>query len=373
MYEEFKDKVVLVTGHTGFKGAWLCEWLLMKQARVVGYSMEPPSEPALFDQLGLSRRIEADYRDDIRDLDCFTKVLRSHTPDFIFHMAAQTLVGKGYEDPIYNYGSNIMGTINVLEAMRLSNLDCVCIVITTDKVYENKEWLQSYREDDPFGGYDPYSASKACAEICTSSYLRSYFLGGLSNQGEGPIAATVRAGNVIGGGDWAADRIVPDCIRALTKQETIPVRNKVATRPWQHVLEPLNGYLALALVLKHKKAAPRDVLAEYCSGFNFGPNISSNKTVKDLVAEILKHWPGEWADRSDPDAPHEAGKLNLTSDKSFHLLNWRPRWAFETTIEKTTNWYKQVNNATDSASFTEVVIECTRNDILDYEKAPLLA
>ena len=371
MFEEFQGKTVLVTGHTGFKGAWLCEWLLMKGADVIGYSLEAPSQPALCDLLNLSERMTASYHKDIRDLDELITVIKKHQPDYIFHMAAQTLVSEGYRDPIYNYGSNVMGTVNILEAMRRTELDCICIVVTTDKVYENREWLFSYRENDEFGGFDPYSASKGCAEIVSSSYVRSYFLNKFD--GTGPIAATVRAGNVIGGGDWALNRIVPDCIKGLREGRAIPIRNRTSTRPWQHVLEPLSAYMMLALLLADLKVEKASQLADYCSGFNFGPNISSNKTVEDLVLEILKHWPGEWLDKSDPNAIHEAGKLNLASDKAFHLLNWRPRWNFETTVKHTVEWYKACDTDVNLADLQSAAITNTQRDISAYEQSCFLS
>jgi len=233
----------------------------------------------------------------------------------------------------------------VLEAVRRSGHDCVVIIVTTDKVYENREWDLPYREDDPLGGYDPYSASKACCEIIASSYRRSFFGCEADCSGAPRVCvATVRAGNVIGGGDWATDRIVPDCMRSLARGEAVPVRNKTATRPWQHVLEPLGGYLLLGARLAQASHGTDSVdgaqRRQLCTAFNFGPNTTSNRTVADLVEEVLKHWPGAWVDRSNPLAPHEAGKLSLASDKAFHQLGWYPQWDFEQTIGRTVDWYR---------------------------------
>lgn len=362
----YAHKTVFVTGHTGFKGAWLSEWLMMLGARVVGYSLDPPSTPSLYGQLDIQSRIAKDHHADIRELDELESAIRDAKPDFIFHMAAQTLVGPSYQDPIYNYQTNVMGTINVLEAVRRIGRDCVVIVITTDKVYENNEWDYAYRENDAFGGYDPYSASKGCCEIVSASYRRSFFnFGAPGYRGPKVYLATVRAGNVIGGGDWATDRIVPDCMRGLGRGEAIPVRNKTATRPWQHVLEPLSGYLVLGGRIAQAAADGASNLPALCSGFNFGPNMTSNRTVAELVVEILKHWPGRWDDRSNPHAPHEAGKLNLASDKAYHQLDWRPCWDFETTIQQTVAWYHDAHRQADK--FNAAVAQATtQRQITEY-------
>lgn len=351
----YKNKTVLVTGHTGFKGAWLCEWLLLMGAKVVGYSLEPPSTPSLYEQLGLKPRLAHDEYADVRDLEQLERVIRQWHPDFVFHLAAQTLVGAGYQDPLYTYQTNVMGTVHVLEALRRAQHACIAILITTDKVYENGEWDYAYRESDPIGGYDPYSASKGCCELVAASYRRSFFHVDTADSNPAFVAiATCRAGNVIGGGDWATDRIVPDCVRSLRRGEAIPVRNKVATRPWQHVLEPLSGYLTLgaelARAMQLQVPRKRERLQSLCGAFNFGPTVASNKTVADLVQEILKHWPGTWVDRSDPHAPHEAGKLNLASDKAFHTLGWRPQWDFEKTVKFTMDWYRAIDEINDMSN-----------------------
>ncbi len=334
----YRGKRVLITGHTGFKGSWLAEWLLSLGAEVTGYALPPNTEPALFDQLGLAARLQH-IEADVRDLARLRQAVEAARPDFVFHLAAQPLVRLSYREPVETYATNVMGTVNVLEAVRLAGRPCVVVAITTDKCYENKEWVHSYREEDPMGGHDPYSSSKGAAELVISAYRRSYF----SAPNSLVRVASARAGNVIGGGDWALDRIVPDCIRALQKGEAIPVRNKIATRPWQHVLEPLSGYLWLGACLANPQ--PSLFNSQLASGFNFGPALSSNRTVADLVQEILKHWPGRWDDKSDPKAVHEAKLLNLATDKAYHFLNWSPVWSFSETIARTANWYLRADSA----------------------------
>lgn len=353
----YKQKKVLVTGNTGFKGSWMSQWLLELGANVYGYALEPPTEPSLFSQIQLGEVIKH-YNHDIRDFEAFKKALDEIKPDVVFHMAAQPIVRESYVTPLETMNTNIMGTANLLEAVRQLKLPTVIIIITSDKSYENQEWLFGYRENDPMGGYDPYSASKGAAEIVAASWRRSFF-----NPYEYDMhsvkVATVRAGNVIGGGDWAKDRIVPDCIRSLQKNETIKVRNPLATRPWQHVLEPLGGYLLLGarLLSCEKKELP-----VYCSGFNFGPLISSNKNVKTLVDEIIKNWgEGQWTYNKE-DAMHEASLLNLTIDKAYHLLQWHPVWDFETTIANTIHWYKLAHGSKTGLK------ELTSEQIATYSK-----
>lgn len=335
----YRNKRVLLTGHTGFKGSWLAEWLLALGAEVIGLSLPPPTEPALFDQLGLARRLHHRIGD-IRDLGTVRSALTAAEPHFVFHLAAQSLVRLSYEQPVETYATNVLGTAHVLEAVRLAKKPCTVVAITTDKCYENREWVHSYREEDALGGYDPYSSSKGAAELVINAYRRSYFNSHTdeSAPGSGIRLASARAGNVIGGGDWAPDRIVPDCIRALQRGEAIPVRNKVATRPWQHVLEPLSGYLWLGAALS-ADSGPAQV-SPLASAFNFGPALTSNRTVAALVQEVLKHWPGRWEDRSDPKAVHEAKLLNLATDKAFHFLKWQPVWNFEQTVAQTVDWYR---------------------------------
>ncbi|NJL27834.1 MAG: CDP-glucose 4,6-dehydratase [Thermoanaerobaculia bacterium] len=344
----YKGKTVLVTGHTGFKGSWLSEWLLLLGAKVVGFSLDPPTQPSHFDALGLGESLAADVRDDVRSLEALQATLAEHRPEIIFHLAAQPLVRKAFDEPHVTIETNVMGSLNLLEAVRRQGLDCIVVMITTDKVYENVEWTYAYRETDALGGHDPYSASKACAEVLISSYQRSFFASGRVAQDEPTIAVAIgRGGNVIGGGDWAEDRIVPDSIRSLARGKRIPVRNRVATRPWQHVLELLSGYLHLgAECMRAIADQDHTKLEMLCSPFNFGPHITSNKTVEELVLEILKHWPGGWKDQSQPDAKHEAGRLNLTIDKAYHALGWQPRWSFEETVQHTVEWYREYYEAT---------------------------
>lgn len=353
--DAYDGRRVLVTGHTGFKGSWLSEWLLSLGAHVTGMATDPPTQPALFDQLELTRRLDH-VTGDVRDGAAVRRVVDACRPEFIFHLAAQSLVRKSYAEPVETYAVNVMGTVNVLDAVRLADRPCVVVCITTDKCYENREWVHAYREEDALGGHDPYSSSKGAAELVIAAYRRSFF----SHSTSAVKLASARAGNVIGGGDWAEDRILPDCIRGLCRCEAIPVRNRVATRPWQHVLEPLSGYLWLGACLEDdsRSALP----ANLCSPFNFGPAVDSNRTVEELVREILVHWPGRWEDRSDPAAVHEAKLLNLTIDKAHHLLGWAPAWSFEETVRRTVSWYRRVWEGADAA-------DLTRHQIHDYTAA----
>ena len=349
----YSGRKVLVTGHTGFKGSWLCEWLLHLGANVYGYALEPPTRPSLFKQLGLDKRIRSHVIGDVRDLTTLKSYVRQIKPDFVFHLAAQPLVRYSYDYPVETFATNVMGTVNVLEACRGLRNKCSAVCITTDKCYENKETKRPYKETDPMGGYDPYSCSKGCDELVISSYRRSFF-----GTSASPVwVASARAGNVIGGGDWAKDRIVPDCMRALRAGKPIPVRNKVSTRPWQHVLEPLSGYLTLGAALDS-----RTRFDDYASGFNFGPDPKDNRTVEELVEEILKTCNGSWLDNSDPNAVHEAGLLNLDIRKALKILGWKPRWNFAATIRNTVEWYAQESNKMDMVNFT-------REQIMSFSRA----
>jgi CDP-glucose 4,6-dehydratase len=348
----FRQKTVWLSGHTGFKGAWLAHWLLELGARVHGFALASPTQPALFDQLGLASRMEHQIGD-IRDPAAVTKSIADTQPDFVFHLAAQAILRASYEIPVETYTTNVMGTIHVLEALRGLKKPCSAVMVTTDKCYENREWVYGYREEDPLGGYDPYSSSKAAAEIAISAWRRSFF-------GGHPVrVASGRAGNVVGGGDWAKDRIVPDCIRHLQRNEAIPVRNPKATRPWQHVLEPLSGYLWLGASL----SKPAEDDTKIASAFNFGPGHESNRTVKELVTEVLKQWPGKWENRSDAEAVHEANLLQLTTDKASALLAWRPVWDFPSTIRETVRWYREAPNDAKAAQ------SLTSKQIADYHAA----
>ncbi len=340
----YGGKRILVTGHTGFKGSWLCEWLLSLDAEVHGLALPPPTRPSLFSQLRLAKRIASHRIGDIRDLATVKDVVRRVRPDFVFHLAAQPLVRLSYEKPVETFDTNVMGTVHVLEALRLLKSRCSAVMVTTDKCYENRETKRPYREDDPMGGYDPYSCSKGCDELVISSYRRSFFGSPTSNV----WIASARAGNVIGGGDWAKDRIIPDCFRAIQGGERIPVRSKVSTRPWQHVLEPLSGYLTLGAALDR-----RERFAQVAGGFNFGPIPSANRTVKDVVEELLKHVKGGWIDKSDPNAVHEAGLLNLDIRKAAKVLGWRPTWNFEKTLAKVAEWYVGVMDGKKPIDLTQ--------------------
>jgi CDP-glucose 4,6-dehydratase len=323
----FSGKRVWLSGHTGFKGSWLSEWLLGLGAEVTGFALPPDTSHSLFEQLDLSRRLTHQIGD-IRDADIVQESISRAKPDFIFHLAAQPLVRRSYLKPIETFETNVNGTLHVLEALRLLNQPCTALFITSDKCYENKEHGLPYREEDHLGGRDPYSSSKAMAEIAVAAYRQSYF----SRTDCCIRIASARAGNVIGGGDWAEDRIMPDSIRALESKASIQVRNPSATRPWQHVLEPLSGYLWYAARLSLEASTER--------ALNFGPTLDSNRSVRNLVVEILKHWPGDWIDGSNPSSVHEAKLLSLCIDRADQTLGWRPVWDFETTLARTVEWYR---------------------------------
>ena len=351
----FQGKRVLVTGHTGFKGSWLCEWLLSLHAEVAGFALDPQAHELLFSQLDLGKRLAQDHRGDLADRSALNRVVADFGPEIVLHLAAQPLVRLSYSIPVETFATNVMGTVHLLEAVRLAGKPCAVVSVTTDKCYENREWLHAYREEDAMGGHDPYSASKGAAELVIASYRKSFFA-----EGWGIRLASARAGNVIGGGDWALDRIIPDCIRSIRKGEPIPVRNRIATRPWQHVLEPLSGYLWLAASLcDPPSSCPPE---SFCAPFNFGPSLPSNRTVAELVTELLPHTGGEWLDHSEPNAPHEASKLNLATDKAFHLLGWQPVWGFAETVAKTAEWYLSEAAGKDPA-------DLTRSPITEYQSS----
>jgi len=334
----WKNRRVLVTGHTGFKGSWLLILLEELEANVFGYALEPETEPSLFKQANLSESC-CHKIDNIQDAFNLREYVESIQPEIVFHLAAQSLVRRSYEEPLETWLTNTQGTVNLLESLKTIEQQCAVVIITTDKVYKNKEWHYAYRETDTLGGHDPYSSSKAAVELAVSSWRSSFF----STASSTVHIATARAGNVIGGGDWAENRIVPDMIRSLSKGEVIPVRNPDAIRPWQHVLEPLDGYINLAEQLYD------DRMHELKSAFNFGPSTESIKTVKQLVDEGLKYWNGEWENHTPAIAPHEAKILNLTTEKARSLLKWSPQWAFDQTVALTMTWYKQVMKNESSA------------------------
>ena len=348
---------VLLTGHTGFKGSWLLLWLQQLGAQVWTYSLDPSSEPNLFNQLAHACPPGQSWHHQIGDLSDFEslKLLVSHAqPEVVIHLAAQPLVRMSYLDPVGTWSTNLIGSLHLLEALRQIQHVCAVVMITTDKVYENLEWTYGYREVDRLGGHDPYSASKAGAEIAISSW-RNSFCGKGVHQNPYLRIATARAGNVIGGGDWSVDRIVPDAMRSLALGEPIKVRNPSATRPWQHVIEPLAGYLRLAELLILDDHPP-------CEAFNFGPSLSSNRPVHELVTTIIKHWPGDWVDQSDPSAPHEANLLHLQVDKAFHRLGWVPCWNYATTVSRTVRWYRSVHEGATP-------LECCLADLDAYTQS----
>ena len=326
----YKDKRVLITGHTGFKGSWLCTWLLDLGAIVAGYSKDVPTKISHFEALDLGNRIEY-FQADVRNKRSLQEALAQFNPDIVFHLAAQSLVKESYENPVLTFETNSIGTLNLLDCLRDQSSVVATVLITSDKCYENVEWLWGYRENDRLGGKDPYSASKACAEIISKVYMESFF-------GErGPAIATTRAGNVIGGGDWAKDRIVPDCARAWSEGEKVVVRNSNATRPWQHVLEPLSGYLVLGEKLLQGN---QDVKNQ---SFNFGPSAKVNQSVGDLIIEMAKYWPGaEWKFEQElnPGKP-ESQLLKLNCDKALQILNWNSVLDFPETIRITAEWYQE--------------------------------
>ncbi len=301
--DAFKNRKVLITGHTGFKSSWLSIWLRELGAHVVGYSLAPPSEPSNFKASSLQNKI-THIHGDVRDLDDLLNAFRKYQPEFVFHLAAQPLVRLSYDEPKLTFDTNVSGTVNVFEAVRKTPSVKVLVNITSDKCYENREWVWGYRENDPMGGHDPYSASKGCAELVFNAYLKSFFSPSAA-QNRAIGAASARAGNVIGGGDWGADRLVPDCIRALSGHQPIGIRNPRAVRPWQHVLEPLSGYLWLGALLSQDPG-------KYSGPWNFGPDDGSHLTVAEMADRLIKYWgDGSWEDLSAPQALHEAKLLKL--------------------------------------------------------------
>lgn len=325
----YRNRKVLITGHTGFKGSWLSMWLIRLGADVSGYSIGIPTEPSHFNELGIQNKINHRIGD-IRDYDALKSFCDEVQPEIIFHLAAQALVRESYINPKDTFEVNMLGTLNVLEVIRNTDYVKSCVIITSDKCYENVEWLYGYRENDKLGGSDPYSGSKGAAELVVKSYMHSFFR-------NGPNIATARAGNVIGGGDWAKDRIIPDIVRSWTNRNKVEIRNPASTRPWQHVLEPLSGYLLLGSELFVSK----EMIAN--ESFNFGPDSRVNKTVEALISQMIVSWkeaPG-WEDMSNKieTVHHEFNLLKLNCDKANIILNWYPNLDFETTIKFTTDWY----------------------------------
>jgi CDP-glucose 4,6-dehydratase len=352
----FADKTVLITGNTGFKGAWLTAWLKQLGARVVGIALDPPTVPSHFAAANMARGM-TDQRVDIRDRLALQGAVLDAQPDFVFHLAAQALVRRSYEDPLETWQTNVMGTLHLLEALRKLDKACAAVIITSDKCYDNVEWVWGYRETDAMGGPDPYSASKGAAELAIRSHIKSYF----PKDSKVRIAAA-RAGNVIGGGDWSADRIIPDCVKAWSVNKTVELRNPHSTRPWQHVLEPLSGYLTLASALvEHPEL--------HGEPFNFGPKAQQNCSVLELVRQMARHWEQvRWKDVSDSVVgPYESGLLKLNCDKALHFLHWYAVMDFEETVRMTADWYRsfyqvkgEISATTDEqiARYTEIARSC---------------
>jgi len=327
----YTGKTVLVTGHTGFKGSWLVYWLKQMDANVIGYSLnEEPTKPSHFNLLDLDI---ISIIDDIRNLDKLDYVFKEYRPDIVFHLAAQSLVRPSYKNPIDTYETNVIGTLKVFEACRKNNVKAI-VNITSDKAYENREWVWGYRENDRMGGYDPYSSSKGCAEMLVSSYRNSYFNLEEYKKSHNTLMASCRAGNVIGGGDWAQDRLITDIMLSVSQNKRVSIRNPYATRPWQHVLEPLSGYLNIGQKLLEQRV-------EFSGGWNFGPNDEGNISVENVVKNVKKHWDKiDYEADSNIEQPHEANLLKLDCSKAHTLLNWKAVWDSNTTFEKTVTWYK---------------------------------
>lgn len=355
----FTGRSVFITGHTGFKGSWLSLWLHKLGAKVTGYSLPPPTEPNNFVASGVKEVLKSHYEADVRDKNKLRGALEASEPDIIFHLAAQSLVHESYLSPRETFDVNVMGTACLLDGVRILKRPCVVIVVTSDKCYENHEQIQGYREEDPLGGHDPYSASKGAAEIVAAAYRRSFFDPQFISK-HGLKLATVRAGNVFGGGDWATDRIVTDIVKALSTNAPIPVRNPDSVRPWQHVLEPLSGYLALASKMLQSDDS------RWCSAWNFGPSEDEMTSVKQLVEKFCQAWGGgSWIDCSDSKSYHETNVLRLNIDKVERELGWRPRWRLEQAVNRTARWYRHFYNGATSMR------EACEEDIALYEATPV--
>lgn len=336
----YKGKTVLVTGHTGFKGSWLSIWLNSIGARVIGLSLDIPTSPSNFEASSISSGV-TDLRLDVRDLTELSRVIEENSPDVIFHLAAQALVKKSHENPVETITTNAVGSMNILEALRNYDKEVTVVMITSDKAYDNVEWTWGYRENDKLGGKDIYSASKGMAELAIKGYVASYF-----RKHNSVKIGIGRAGNVIGGGDWASDRIVPDCMRSWSKGVEVEIRSPAATRPWQHVLEPLSGYLLLGKMLSEDSGF-------HGEAFNFGPPSSQDYSVRELIDEMARHWDNIlWKDISDREQDfHEAGLLKLNCDKALALLRWKPVMTFEETVEMTVSWYRNYYQEDESGMY----------------------
>lgn len=351
--DSFNGKKVVITGHTGFKGSWLSIWMKHLGAEVHGLSLEPPSNPSHYDAASLSCQV-TDYRVDVRNGKILKELLNEIKPDFVFHFAAQALVRASYDAPADTWETNTIGTINLLDSLRLFKHPCVAVLITSDKCYDNLEWVWGYRETDLLGGADPYSASKAAAELAIRSYVKSFF------PCDGPVRIGIgRAGNVIGGGDWAQDRLIPDCVRAWSCGEVVELRNPLATRPWQHVLEPISGYMCLGTSLLGSSEL-------HGEPFNFGPPSYQDHTVGELVEAMSRHWDQvRWTNLSvEGDRPYESGLLKLNCDKALHHLGWAAAWDFEDTVRETALWYKNFYGM-----WSEPIADFSLEQIVSYTKS----
>ncbi len=354
MKDFFVGKKVFITGHTGFKGSWLCLWLHHLGAEVHGYALQPPTSPSLFELAQVAGLLHSHKIADIRDGACLAATMVQVQPEIIIHMAAQPLVRDSYRMPVETYAVNVMGTVHLLEAVRNCPGVKAVVNVTTDKCYENREWHWGYRENEPMGGYDPYSSSKGCSELVTAAYRNSYF-NPVDYGRHGVALASARAGNVIGGGDWASDRLIPDCIRALLSGETVRIRNPHAIRPWQHVLEPLSGYLLLARKLYEEGNA-------YAAGWNFGPAEDDARSVEWIVRKLCAQWGGTAAYEIDAgDHPHEAHYLKLDCSKARAELSWRPKWSLEKALDAIVAWTRGYKDGDDPRRVClEQIAEYTR-------------
>jgi CDP-glucose 4,6-dehydratase len=350
----WNGKRVFLTGHTGFKGGWLSLWLASMGAKVTGYALAPNTIPNFFEVVHVASDLEQSHIADIRDLEKLQKAMADARPEIVIHMAAQPLVRYSYANPVETYATNVMGTVHVLESIR--SLDCVraVVVVTTDKCYENKEWAWGYRENEPMGGHDPYSNSKGCAELVTSAYRQSYF--SPEKYAEHKVAiASARAGNVIGGGDWSEDRLIPDAIKAFETNQALMIRNPLATRPWQHVLEPLSGYLVLAQALYEQGA-------KFDGGWNFGPREDDAQPVQNVINLLIKNWGGKagWT-QDQSEQPHEAHSLKLDCSKAHQYLHWVPKWNLEQAIKNITQWQKDYQQKSDMHEISLMQIAVYQN------------
>jgi CDP-glucose 4,6-dehydratase len=346
----WSEKKVFLTGHTGFKGGWLTIWLASMGAKVTGYSLSPITNPNLYEEAKIASLCERSLIGDIRELNGLRNALVETAPDIVIHMAAQPLVRYSYANPVETYATNVMGTAHLLEAVR----SCPCVrailIVTTDKCYENREWVWGYRENEPMGGYDPYSSSKGCAELVTAAYRQSFF-SEKQYPNHGVAIASARAGNVIGGGDWSGDRLIPDAIAAFEANEVLMIRNPFAVRPWQHVLEPLSGYLVLAQALFERGS-------DFNGAWNFGPHDSDARPVKDVIELLISQWgsPAAWRQDGTPQ-PHEAHFLKLDCSKAMQTLNWSARWTLERAIEAIVEWQQAFHQGGDMLAMTRKQID----------------